>query len=352
MSKKIVLMLSLLTVSNAVAYDFSSHTFFSARPPFQTASPEKIALWHYEFLNKEEQDICGTFEVVPFGGTSLSDGLGRYFGLDGQSILRVQEGGSDLNKTKNIDSTHFNIKTVNGNFESEFCFNPIHRFVGAGFAWRQRIGDRWWGALSFPIYQVENQIEFEETVINNGGGPLAQNGLDGVPFKANVEDLLNGPNWKLGRWSPNEKRSKTGIGDVEVKLGWESYNNGEAHFRSYIGGLFPTGNKPDPTQFFAPVVGNNQHWGVFFGSNMGFELHCWGDHTVRNEIDTMGRYLFPNRQVRAFDVVDKQWGHYQEIYGSQDQAATAAVANDPNAGISGINRFMREVEVRPRFSNT
>jgi len=361
MSKRLLLVLGLMSVTGALGYDFTGISFFSNPPPFQTASPERIALYHYEFLSQREEGLCGAVQVVPFGGHSIGDGLQRYFGLFDESILRVKETKQTVPSSvvqpqlgKQIDASHFNIETASPDsvFESKICFNPVHKFAGVGFTWAQRIGECYWAEVSFPVYRVENIIEFSETIINDGGGAVDETGLDGVARKANVTEALVGPNWKFGRWCPNVKRSKTGVGDVEVKLGWESYDNGDAHFRSYIGGVFPTGNKPDPVEFFAPVVGNNQHYGVMFGSNMGFELTCWGDHTLRNEIDTMGRYLFPNRQFRAFDLKDKQWSRYQELYGSEAQAAEAVIASDPNSGVSGINVLMREVEVRPRFSTT
>jgi len=355
MRKSIVALVLATTMTTALGYDFSGNSFVSIKPVFQTASPEKEALWHYDWLDKCEDGYCGSIEIVPLGGATFGDELGKFLGLFGKTTLRVKEFKSsvpssttDLQPDKDLEARHFNIETKSADkvFESVIDFNPVHEFVGVGIAYRQRFNECYWGEISFPIVRVTHEIVFKEDVKERAGGAVEEDGLDGLPRVGTVTEALE--NWKVGRWEPNVKHDKTGIGDLELKLGWETYDNGKAHLRSYIGGVFPTGNKPDPELFFPPVVGNNQHYGVMFGGNVGFELWCYGEHRLRQETDTMGRYLFPNNQFRAFDLSDKQWSRYQEVYSSEGAAQGA----NARSGTSGINVFIREVEVRPRFSTT
>ena len=116
--------------------------------------------------------------------------------------------------------------------------------------------------------------------------------------------------------------------------------------------LIPTGNKPDPRLLFPAVVGNNKHFGLMFGSNIGFIVLEHGNHVLRTELDTNGRYLFNNEQTRTFDLIDKSWSRYMEMYASPGAAQTAATTGNPNSGSFGANLMTFRVKVDPRFLAT
>jgi hypothetical protein len=353
-----VLLLLACTSSGLLGFIFTGHSIFSIRTPFQTASPEKEALWHYDWL---KTDASGTVEVVPFGGQTFGNHVGEFFAPFGATTLRVSEfkegddsTNNDLDQRKDIEARHFNIETKakHNAFRSTVCLKPKLTFAGVGFAWRQSINDCWWFDISFPVEHVSTKFKVTEVVHEDGGGAVEENGLQGLPRVGNVKDSLKSKLFKFGRIEPDRKHSKTGVADVEARVGWNTYDNGEAHLRSYVGVVFPTGNKPDPEFLFTPVVGNNKHFGLMFGSNIGFCVWECGNHKLRQEIDAMGRYLFPNHQCRSFDFVDKEWGRYQEFYKDEAQAKEAEETKDPRSGTSGINIFTQRVKVEPRFSTT
>lgn len=367
------LLLALLLVAGSCSvygYQFSGHSFFTIRTPFQTASPEKEALWHYDALDRTDDCLTGgSFEVVPFGGKYIEhqrglgegDGLGQFFGPYRRTHLDViefkpgvSESTNDVKRGLNtIEARNFNIETRSrtSTFKSELYLQPHYSFVGAGLAYRQRLWGCWWLDISAPIEHVKNRVDINEKIISDGGGPVHKRGLDGEPRFGSVTEAFRHQGMKYGRID-SINHEKTGLADIEVKLGWDGFNNGECHFRSYVGGVFPTGNKPDARYLFPPVIGNNKHFGVMFGGNIGFQLCSWGDHIFRHEIDTMGRYLFPNHQVRSFDLKDKQWSRYIEVYDSKRDAESAARRRDPNSGTFGINAFTGKVKVEPRFATT
>lgn len=345
--------------SSIYAYHFSGHSFFTIKTPFQTASPEKEALWHYDMLDRED-GICGGIEIVPFGGRSLGHELGHFFDPHGKTHLRVVEfkpgvssSMSDVKTERDLEARHFNIKTRSktSTFVSELELRPHHSYVGIGFAYRTRIWDCYWIDISAPVMRVRNRFELHEKIISSGGGAEDSKGLEGKPHFGSVKEAFTRRGMRFGRIDDREHQ-KWGLADIEARLGWDAYNTGEAHFRSYIGGVFPTGNKPHPEFFFPAVVGNNKHFGVMFGGNFGFTLAASGDHLIRHEIDTMGRYLFPNHQIRSFDLKDKQWSRYMEVYTSKNQATAAATHSDADSGDFGINTFTTHVKVKPRFSTT
>lgn len=202
------------------------------------------------------------------------------------------------------------------------------------------------------MLHVKNKFHFREKIENDGGGAVNEKGLSNLPRVGSVTQSLRSRLFKFGRIEPNHEHEKTGLADVEVKFGWESYNNGTAHLRSYIGGVFPTGNKPNPHLLFPPVIGNNKHFGVLFGSNIGFYVWECDNHSLRNEIDAHGRFLFANHQERSFDLRDRQWSRYMETYSSKSQAAEAHRNQDPNSGTPGINVLTTRVRVEPRYTTT
>lgn len=369
MRTRLLLALLMITGSCSIyGYHFSGHSFFTIRTPFQTASPEKEALWHYDMLDKKDDHISGSLEIVPFGGKYIEhqrglgegDGLGQFFAPYGKAHLDVIEfkptvpSSGDLNRgVRAVEARNFNIQTRSKTrtFRSKLHIQPHHTFVGVGFAYRQRVWDCWWVDISAPVEHVKNRVDLNERIIDTGGGPVKTRGLNGQQRFGSVTEAFTHKGMQFALIDSQEHK-KTGLADIEVKIGWDGYNNGEAHFRSYIGGVFPTGNKPDPRFLFAPVIGNNKHFGVMFGGNIGFQLCAWGDHLFRHEIDTMGRYLFPNHQVRSTDLRDKEWSRYIESYDGRKQAKAAFDHNDPNSGSFGINAFTSRVKVSPRFATT
>jgi hypothetical protein len=356
MLRKTYSVLSLLLLTTpASGYFFSGLSEFSVRTPFQTASPEKEALWHYDALDNPDEPYPGSFEVVPFYGHSLGRGLDHFFSPHGKSTLDVIEfnpnAPSEANDTKDFEARHFNIETRHHTFHSVLRLHPRHSFYGAGLAYRQRIWNAWWVNISTAVMRVKNEIVRSEHIINDGGGVVSGVGLDGRPRFGSVTQALESQGMRFGRID-GHSHEKTGLADIEFAIGWDGYNNGTAHYRSYVGGVFPTGNRPDARFLFPPVIGNNHHYGVLFGGNIGFILYETNAHIFRHEIDTHGRYLFPNEQERSFDLEGREWSRYMEVYSSRHQAEVARQSKDTNAGSFGINVFTRRVRVEPRFSTT
>jgi hypothetical protein len=361
----VLLLVALAALANvAQGYNSYSHTYYSDHVPFQTGSPEKESLWHSHLFWDRDLCVNGWLQVVPFGGESIGHELATYFAPHGSHEYLVEEyktadanSTKDLNKNKNLEARHFNIETDQSYphaFRSKLTFEPHHTFFGIGLDYVQSFWEKYWFEISAPIMKVTNWFDIKETIEEQGGGvakgpdgqPLI--GLDGRPRYDNMMDYFNKSNLNYGRIIPGKKLEKWGVADIELKLGWITYNNGEAHLRSFVGLTIPTGNKPEGRYLFEPVVGNNQHFGLIFGSNFCFPIIEHGKHHIRQEIDTCGHYLFANHQMRSFDLVGKNWSRYMEIYTSLDQATGAGA----NGGSFGIETFTRRVEVDPRFSFT
>jgi len=337
------------------ANNSTSHTFFSVRPQWRSDAPEKISFFH----NNLFVDNHTLFEVSVFGGKSTnSSSLARYFLPFNSCNLRVAEVHFDIDgqafltpeqKNENLIAQNINIVTQNGNFFSILSFAPQQTVFGIGLDFKQRLGKRWWLEISAPIERIHNTMGMSEKIINDGGGvKLDTLGLDNSPVVANGVEAFRQASWKYGKIV--DCKEKWGLADIEAKIGLLFINKETHRFNGYAGILIPTGNKPKGKVVFEEIIGNNKHFGIMVGDNIGFSYLTKHDFALSVEFDGNYTYLFKNHQVRSFDPVDKSFGRYLSVYSSRAQAALALADGLNDSGNSGINFFTGTVAVRPRGS--
>ncbi len=159
-------------------------------------------------------------------------------------------------------------------------------------------------SISFPIVRVKNDLNFQEDIINDGGG--ADFSADENVFE-NMTEALNQPEWQFGKISPFAQH-KAGVADIELKIGYEWIQQEPFHLESYLGILIPTGNKPSGEFLFEPIVGQGHHWGMLFGNATGIEnLERPRKRPAHLRIEYAGhtQYLFRNTQCRSLDLMCK-----------------------------------------------
>lgn len=375
--RKIALIVCLLSLTETVvASTFTSHTFFSVRPFFQSFMPERVSLFRNDLLD-ECQGFGGAFEIVPFGSRTTEQGnqkLATFFLPPGchTACLNVKEfnperevnpaNTDDGNPLKDLEARHFNIRTVNENFASRICIIPHQEVFGIGICYKQALSHKcngetgFWFEGSLPIMRVQNHVQLCEVIENDGGGPAlnpdgtVEIGLDNSPRVASMKKAFAQCNWRYGR-IPNKKLTKWGVADMELKIGYDSINCGTCAMNSYLGLVAPTGTRVRGKTLFEPILGNNHHFGVQLGSSISVELWKWCRYMVTWYLDNDTRYLFSNHQVRSFDLIGKPWGRYQETYKSSEAAAMAFNTANENSGTSGINIFTQCVRVSPHMSS-
>ncbi len=366
-STKILVLLSL--TSSVKAAIVTSHTFFSVRPNFQSAMPERVSLFRNEILD-ECQGFGGALEIVPFGGRMTEDGsvkLAKFFlppGCTGGCLNVIEYNpildanpatSNDGNPLKNLEARHFNIRTKLETFASTICFRPRQSTIGVGLCYKQTLSQkddgtpRWWFEAAMPIEQVRNSMHLTETIENTGDGPRDELGLDNSPRVGSMKEAFAQKTWLFGRITDRCHR-KTGIADVELKVGYNSLACEPCTIHTYIGLIIPTGTKVTSKEVWQPIVGNNHHYGVQLGSSFLFDVFRRGCYSITMYLNNDTRYLFANNQIRSFDLIGKPWSRYMETYSSSEQAAAAATSMDQNSGTSGINLFTRCVRVSPHIS--
>ncbi len=371
--KKILRILLLgATATQLLANDTTSHTFFSVRPPFYGAMPEKISLV-YDRLNLRDCGIGGLLQVLPFGGQSINQSeIARYFLPFDKCRILAGEFGSEavLEDTVDILANYFGVltrpvaevfagnvlNTANLTFQSLISFNPQQTFGGLGLSYRQKVNRHdtntsrdIWLQVAFPVMAVKNDLGYCERVLNEGGGALGVEVPEG--FVGTVGDALRGctvfgdKHFLYGKIS-NCPRTQWGVADVELALGFEDKGCDIFHKLIYGGVIVPTGNTPNGEFIFEPIVGNNHHWGTFIAGEFRYEWWCSQDGDMSLWMRSYGYsyYLFENCQRRSIDLVDKQWSRYIWVY---QQTGTVGNILDISPG---INSLTLNVKVQPRSS--
>lgn len=353
-------------VNDSCDCDATSRTYLSVRPQFQSVDPIYLAGFRNDRLHAYEEGWEGALQVVVFGSRSTKEErLARYFlpfcktevvfneelGEDAPSL------GAALGREGDIQPTHFNIVTTQGTFKSRVSFSPKQTTFGVGFHYRQSFfcndecGRGFWASVSFPIVRIKNDIGFCEEIENDGGSPntvLLPGAVGSVREAFKQEAWLHGKIFDC----PSKK---TGVADVELKLGYEWLQHEPCHLESYIGIIVPTGNRVDADELFQPIVGNGRHFGVMFGSAFGANVWCseCSDRSLRIEYAIHSQYLFEKEQQRSFDLKGKPWSRYIQTYANKEQALQGQnQANNPFAAVTpGINVLTQCVKVTPGFSH-
>jgi hypothetical protein len=370
--KKCTLLLSAFFVAatSLQCNDIVGQTFYTIRPEFQSARPERVALWRYDAAKERDGGWCSGLQLVPFGSQSTNaKALGRYFMFGGKHELVVA---GDLAfganavlvanpNLRDVNSEFFLGNSANVNsFKSTISFSPKHASVGAGLMWRQYLGSccekaQWWFEISSVLMNVRNDMNLKEEITQFASAPIGttvgpQSMTEAFQGNGvlNISGSLAGQRtlqWNYGKI--DGKRQLTNLSDIELKLGYDFCVCDNAHVEGYIGVVAPVAGRAKGTFVFEPIVGSG-HVGVMFGSALGLDLWCCNDKTVRFEFEQNSRYLFKNTETRSFDLKGKPWSRYMLLVPSFD----AAVAGGLGASALAINTLTQKLNVTPRFAHS
>lgn len=366
----------------------TSQTFFTVNPQFQAGMPERITLWRNDRTTARKDGYNGTLQLVPFGGRSTrASDLAAYFSIDYKPVLLVVEDPSNL-IAKDILSEHLNIYTQNigtpppaNYFQSQISFEPRYNVAGLGVSYRQGFARRddgkgFFFEMSFPIEEVKTSMHLGETIITNGGGALecaqltpavgstflqcplqsavALNGQPTSPV-GSVCEAFQQPAWAFGRIeNDSHYMSKSGVADVDLLVGYDVVNTDCCYFSSHLGVLAATGNTPEGIRMFEPIVGYNKTTAIRYGGQFGLELwtHATKDRSLWFYFQSEFFFHLQKTQTRSFDLKNKPWSRYMQVYNSQEQANEAYLTGNRFLHTPGINVFTQSVNVKAGTSRT
>ena len=355
--------LSLFADCSSSNDQFTSRSAFFVEPLFHSVFPEMVSGFRFERVharNQTNEYPCShkgfpwAFQLALVGGVSnISD---SYFLPPHRTSLIIGEQPSTApdNEMPDVLAQQLGIKTKEGTFYSRIALCPKQTAIALGFLvrasfWRNdETRKGFFIEASAPLTHVKNDLNFIERVINNGGG-VAQPESDGVTFVANATQAFRQESWMYSKI--DGAQTKTGIGDAELKIGYEWLDHAPCHLETYAGILLPLGNNQKAEYLFEPVVGFGGHFGWMFGSGLGIEV--WKDEategTLRVEQATHSQFLFKRNQQRTFDLLNKPWSRFMQVYADEQQAQEALNTNSVDLATPGVNVFTREFEVTPGF---
>jgi hypothetical protein len=344
-------------------YAETSKSYLAIPPNFQSQQPELISAFRHDRIHAREEGRHGAIQFVLFGGKSYnSDDLARYFMPFGNTNMIAGGQFFNLDGSTNTDvlASDFNVITVNDDFQSRISFAPKQSTIGFGIHvrgsfWRNEEKERgFWVSASTPIMRERNTMGFEENVINDGGGVNPD-----LPFAvANMTQAFNQAAWNYSKIdTPDQSKSKTALGDIEFKVGYEWLTHEPCHMETYVGLRIPTGNKGDNEFLFEPIVGYGKHFGVMWGGAAGVAIWHSEDYDkkLRIEYAAHSEYLFRHEQIRSFDLQNKPWSRFLPVYANLEQAQEAAALNDTDAlqaqflSTPGINVFTQPLSITPGY---
>ncbi len=107
--------------------------------------------------------------------------------------------------------------------------------------------------------------------------------------------------------------TKTRLAEITAVFGINPWTNDDYHAGINIRAAAPTGNIPDGTWLFEPIVGQGHHWefGMGITSHWCLGRGCYDDCAVNLYVDAYITHLFPVCQRRTFDICgDKPMSRY------------------------------------------
>ncbi len=112
--------------------------------------------------------------------------------------------------------------------------------------------------------------------------------------------------WEFGKFSFCP-RSKTGIPDIDVIMGYNLIHTDFAHAGFFGVTVIPTGNRPKGRYVFEPLLGDGRHWKL--GGGFSGHISLYDDLNFKDF--NMGVYVrgrlvkaFSTDQIRSFDFID------------------------------------------------
>lgn len=360
-------------------HEIIGRSFLTIRPLLQPASPELISLWRDKQAHAKDDGIDGNLQIIVFGGqTNNSDELAAYFSPTGNCKLRASdEDNRGVVGPFQLYAPFFSVSGTAGSdpgaqaafFSSDISFAPKHSEVGVGFAYRQSFwhsDDESWGLFLkavMPITHVKNEMGLvEKNIQNNDNAPVELAGESPRIFYASMAEAFVQPAWRYGKIATDcgkcsDELSETGVADIQLYFGYEWLQHHPYHVEGYIGMLIPTGTKVTSEFLFEPIVGRGKHFGLMWGSAFGCDLwdHCTEDRHLRFELAFNSLYLFSKEQLRSFDLKNRPWSRYIDVYENVAQATTVAGLPSPADVLTatpGINIFTRSAEVTPGLEFT
>lgn len=253
--------------------------------------------------------------------------LAAYFLPNGKRCIDIKQNGNG-----DVGSVWLELIAKKGKYyKSKVCLSP-ERTVNGGFLNFYFDFNSWiagtWASIAFAALNSKQRLNIAESKVKNKGV---------IPGIENSIQALNNPKWTAGRFS-NKTFSKTGVDDVQFKLGWNYYFRNLDHVGFYFVATAPTGEYMYNKFIFEPIVGHkNGSAGV--GLNTDYTTSVRPKGKTHWMVDLKYRYEFSHCSRRLFDLCKNgPWSRYLLV----------ARKKKPNIPLFGVNYFTAYVKAATR----
>ena len=337
--KKIILLTGIAWIVPAVYLHATSNiitSYYSVRSQASFLAQNLIGIVDYIHLPKEDFYRCASGYVSyshSFNSDIVSDSL---FGNDIQAPLddkrRLRILGSqvpDRNNQFDWLADYFGLPT---DFESTVTLNPqiqnctitIDFFMGLA-----PILNGLFLRCNVPFVQTRRTMGLRECIKNGGensyvAGYFAPTAVERSRLLSNFTDFIQNeqvpqlPNsitfepLRFAKMSEHFLKSKTGLAEINLALGYDLLLCDEYHFGLSIQLALPLGTKPKGKFLFEPVVGNGRH--MVIGAGITAHAIIWKNEYCNRSLsvylDGTVCDLLVAKQTRFFDLRERKNSRY------------------------------------------
>lgn len=330
------LSLTVLMGTAAFAADSSRAVapYLNFRSQSENAARELVGWSNY--INKtNEESHYGSFSVTPeytrsFKSNSLAESLFGCFFFQNCNKLFISGSNVTVRDPKDILADWLYLPS---RYEGNITLAPRieNALVDLDLYWGM---DKWAQGLYFRIHAplTWTKWNLNATFKTTVEGSLVEDGYTnltsaeqffcskGVMVSTTTDTTIINP-LKSARFcgcSCDNGKDLTRLADIQADLGWNFIREPNYHLGLFVRAVAPTGNRPEGTWLFEPVVGNGHHWelgGGITGSALFWRAQEENIH-VGLSVDANITHLFNALQGRVFDLKGLPLSRYMPGYKS------------------------------------
>lgn len=339
---RLLALVSLAFIGQAQAIVHTNKTYYTSEPLHLSNSAASFA----HNRHKESTEMGATVTVAPFYRSTVSGvGIGNYFGINGNNNINIGIGKS-LDSRSIIHISGGSSPTLAG----QISLTPQMQQYGASINYHQKLDvvcEKLWLNVELPIVHADYNLRTRvagETTQAVGGSSFGV--LDYFQGRLNQGTGVDQQNALAYAKLPSTARSKTGIADVTLKVGYDLVNHEHYGVRAYGTFVVPTGTKPRTSEYvFDAEIGYNLHWGLGAGLDLAAQLYHSDSLTIDLSAALSGVYRFANTQRRTLGLnVGNQnlgvtWAQYWLVgqSGTSNLMPLANVSTLPVSVLAGMS---------------
>lgn len=250
----------------------------------------------------------------------------------------------------NLDHANMARFPQNGSFE----LKPRQRRYGLQLDYVQNLDsmlENLFFSAGTAIMHVRNDLKLN---VSGGGAGTANemsleeffNGTGKIDAAGRTHDKQNA--LRYGLMEKNKVRSKSGLNDLDLRLGYNIFNSENTKFGLFGVVTLPTGNSPEAKYLFEPIVGSRQ-WALGCGAHGLFTLWDDDSNSINFLFDLSYRYFFKGREKRLPGVTKWGDGQYRNHWAQYFCAVDGTLAASPNHTLEPLANFItQEINITPR----